>query len=411
MRHRRWLVLLPVIFVTYSLAFLDRTNYAFGAAAGLAADLHISSNAASFLGALFFLGYFLFQIPGTVYAERRSVKRLIFVGLILWGGLASATGVISDIRLLYADRFLLGVVESAVLPALLVLVARWFAASERATANALVIVGNPVTLLWSSILSGYLAAKLGWQWMFVAEGVPAMLWAFVWWWLVAERPSEARWLAPADREALAAQLAAEQRVIAPVRNYRAAFRSPFVIALAVQYFCWSVGVYGFVLWLPSILKAGGGGLVAVGWLSAVPYLAAIIAEVLVSRLSDRSGRRKIMIWPFLLIGAAVFYASYALGPSHFWLSFALLIAAGAAMYAPYGPFFAWIAEVLPANVAGGAIALINGMGALGSFTGIYAVGFLNGLTGKPALSYLAMAAALAVSAVITLFLPGRARGV
>jgi len=227
----------------------------------------------------------------------------------------------------------------------------------------------------------------------------------VWWLLVAERPSEARWLSDAGREALEARLAAEQQTLKPVRDYRAAFRSPFVIALAVQYFCWSVGVYGFVLWLPSILKAGGGGLVTVGWLTAVPYLAAIIAEVLMSLLSDRSGRRKIMIWPFLLIGAAVFYASYALGPSHFWLSFALLVAAAASMYAPYGPFFAWITEILPANVAGGAIALINGMGALGSFTGTYAVGWLNGVTGSPGMSYLAMAAALAISALLTLALP------
>jgi nitrate/nitrite transporter NarK len=226
---------------------------------------------------------------------------------------------------------------------------------------------------------------------------------------MAERPSEAHWLGRADRGALEAKLVQEQRDIAPVRDYRAAFRSPFVIALAVQYFFWSVGVYGFVLWLPSILKAGGDSIVAVGWLAAAPYLAAIVAELLVSRLSDRSGLRRVIIWPFLLIGACVFYASYALGPSHFWLSFALLIAAGAAMYAPYGPFFAWIPEALPANVAGGATALINGMGALGSFTGAYAVGLLNGLSGKPDLSYLALAAALAVSGVITLFLPDRKR--
>jgi MFS family permease len=410
MLNRRWLLLLPVIFVTYSLAFLDRTNYAFGAAAGMAADLHISAAESSFLGALFFLGYFLFQVPGAIYAQRKSVKRLIFVGLILWGGLAAATGLIIDINLLYADRFLLGVVESAVLPALLILSARWFTRSERATANALIIIGNPVTLLWSSVLSGYLAASLGWRGMFIAEGLPPIIWAFIWWRLVAERPSEARWLSPRDRDALETQLAEEQRGLAPVRDYRAAFRSPFVIALAVQYFCWSIGVYGFVLWLPSILKAGGGGLVELGWLTAVPYLAAIICEVSVSMISDRTGRRRIIIWPFLLLGAAVFYASYVVGPSHFWLSFALLVAAGAAMYAPYGPFFAWIPEMLPANVAGGAIALINGMGALGSFVGAYAVGRLNGLTGNPDLSYLTMAAALAVSALITFFLPERRAG-
>jgi MFS family permease len=335
---------------------------------------------------------------------------MIFAGLIGWGVLASATGLIADIRLLYIDRFLLGIVESAVLPALLILSARWFTASERATASALIVVGNPVTLLWSSVLSGYLASSLGWRGMFIAEGIPAILWAFVWWRLVAERPSQARWLSPQDRDSLEARLAAEQRDLKPVRDYRAAFRSPFVIALAVQYFCWSIGVYGFVLWLPSILKSSGISLVTLGWLTAVPYLAAIIAEIGISRLSDRIGRRKIMIWPFLLVGTIAFYGSFAVGASNFWLSFALLVTAGAAMYAPYGPFFAWIAEVLPANVAGGALALINSMGALGSFVGAYAVGRLNGLTGNPDLSYLALAAALAMSAGITLFLPERGRG-
>jgi MFS family permease len=246
--------------------------------------------------------------------------------------------------------------------------------------------------------------------MFVAEGVPPILWAFAWWRLVSDRPCQARWLSEEDRAALEAQLAEEQRRVAPIRDYKAAFRAPLVIALAAQYFCWSVGVYGFVLWLPSILEAHKSGIVTVGWLTAIPYLAAIVAMLLVSSFSDRRRRRKIAIWPFLLLGAIAFYASYAFGPAHFQLGFAALIVAGAAMYAPYGPFFAYLPEVLPANVAGGAIALVNSMGALGSFTGTYVVGFLNGATGTPDMSYLVMAAALAISAAITAFLPEPAAG-
>jgi MFS family permease len=166
-----------------------------------------------------------------------------------------------------------------------------------------------------------------------------------------------------------------------------------------------------VLWLPSILKGGGFSLVAVGWLTAVPYLAAIIAEVLISVVSDRTGRRKPLIWPFLMIGATAFYGSYAVGAADFRLSFALLILAGAAMYAPYGPFFAWLTEILPANVAGGAIALINSMGALGSFIGAYGVGMLNGYTGSSGMSFLMMAAALVVSAVLTYLAPAPAKRV
>ena len=402
--NRRWTVLLPVIFVSYSLAYLDRANFSFGAAAGMAADLHITAAQNSLLGSLFFLGYFLFQIPGAAYAQKYSAKRLIFFGLIGWGLLASATGVITDITLLYIDRFLLGVVESAVLPAMLILQSRWYTSAERARANAFLVLGNPVTMLWMSLLSGYLAAEMGWRWMFIIEGLPPVFWALIWWKVVADHPREAAWFSKPEQEALDAKLTEEQKGIPPLRNYAAAFRTPRVIALSAQYFLWSIGVYGFVIWLPSILKTREMGMVELGFLSAVPYLAAVIAEVSVATWSDFSRRRMPLVWPCLALAAAAFYASYLLGSSHFWGSFVLLVIAGAMMYAPYGPYFAYLAETLPRNVAGGAIALINSMGALGSFVGAYGVGRLNDITGSPGASYVMMAAALIVSAAITYML-------
>ena len=404
-------MLLPVIFVSYSLSYLDRANFSFGAAAGMADDLHITAAQSSLLGSLFFLGYFCFQIPGAIYAQRYSVKKLIFVGLIGWGALASATGLISDIRLLYLDRFLLGIVESAVLPAMLVLQARWYTRSERARANAFLVLGNPATMLWMSLLSGYLAAGFGWRWMFIIEGLPPIIWAFVWWRLVADRPREAAWLPEADRITLENKLAEEQRDIAPIANYAAAFKSPRVILLSAQYFLWSIGVYGFVIWLPSMLKTSDMGMAEVGLLSSVPYLAAVIAEISVATWSDISGKRMGLVWPCFVLAALAFYGSYLLGTTHFWASFALLTIAGAMMYAPYGPFFAYLSEVLPTNVAGGAIAMINSMGALGSFVGAYGVGLLNGYTGSSGMSFLMMAAALIVSALLTYLAPAPAKQV
>ena len=401
-------MLLPVIFVSYSLSYLDRANFSFGAAAGMATDLNISASENSLLGSLFFLGYFLFQIPGAIYAQRYSAKRLIFFGLIGWGLLASATGLITDINLLYLDRFLLGIVESAVLPAMLILQSRWYTRNERARANAFLVLGNPATMLWMSLLSGWLVSEFGWRWMFIIEGLPPVIWAFVWWKVVADHPRDATWLAPADQQALDAQLAQEQRGIAPIRNYAAAFKSPKVIALSAQYFLWSIGVYGFVIWLPSILKTRDMTMTELGLLSAVPYLAAVIAEISVATLSDFSKKRMPLVWPCLFLAAAAFYGSYLLGSTNFWASFVLLIIAGAMMYAPYGPYFAYLAETLPANVAGGAIALINSMGALGSFVGSYGVGRLNAVTGSPGASYLLMAAALIVSAAITFMLGKKA---
>jgi sugar phosphate permease len=402
--NRRWTVLLPVIFISYSLSYLDRANFSFGAAAGMAKDLQLSAGQNVWLGSLFFLGYFFFQIPGAIYAQRYSAKRLIFFGLIGWGVLASATGLITDIKLLYIDRFLLGVVESAVLPAMLILQSRWYTRVERARANAFLVLGNPATMLWMSLLSGYLVAAAGWRWMFIIEGLPPVIWAFVWWWQVADHPREAAWMPRADQEALDAQLTAEQKGIPPVRNYAAAFKSPLVMALSAQYFLWSIGVYGFVIWLPSILKTREMGMVELGFLAAVPYLMAVIGEIAFATWSDFSGRRMSLVWPCFLVAAAAFYGSYLLGSTNFWASFVLLVIAGAMMYAPYGPFFAYLAESIPRNVAGGAIALINSMGALGSFVGSFGVGKLNEITGTPGASYVMMAAALIVSAAITYML-------
>ena len=195
---RRWWYLMPVVFITYSLAYLDRANYGFAAASGMADDLGITPAMSSLLGALFFLGYFFFQVPGAIYAEKRSVKRLIFWSLIGWGGLATLTGLVPNVTLLIAIRFLLGVVEAAVMPAMLVYLCHWFTKRERSRANTFLILGNPVTILWMSVVSGYLIHALDWRWMFIIEGLPAVIWAFIWWRVAAERPKDAKWLDQAE---------------------------------------------------------------------------------------------------------------------------------------------------------------------------------------------------------------------
>jgi sugar phosphate permease len=400
---KRWYRLIPIAFITYSLAYLDRANFGFAAAGGMAKDLNITAAMSSLLGSLFFLGYFFFQVPGALYASRKSARKLIFWSLISWGALAMATGMISNVNALIVIRFLLGVVESAVMPSMLVFLSMWFTKSERSRANTYLILGNPVTILWMSVLSGYLIHSMGWRWMFILEGLPAIIWAFLWWRLVVDKPGEAKWLTDDEKSDLQEKLNAEQKDIKPVKNYAIAFRSKVVLLLCLQYALWCIGVYGFVMWLPSILNAApDSNIVKTGWLSAVPYLLAIIGMLGASYFSDKTLKRKSFIWPFLLIGSLAFYGSYLIGTSNFWLSYALLVIAGGAMYAPYGPFFAVITEVLPRNVSAGAIALINSLGALGSFVGAYIVGYLNGTTGGFGSSYVFMAGSLFVSAILTM---------
>src|SRR3954463_5324602 len=199
---KRWYRLIPVAFITYSLAYLDRANFGFAAAGGMAKDLNITPAISSLLGSLFFLGYFFFQIPGALYAANKSSKKLIFWSLILWGGLAMATGLISDVNLLIVIRFMLGVVESAVMPAMLIFLSRWFTKSERSRANTFLILGNPATILWMSIVSGYLINSVGWRWMFIWEGLPAIVWDFFLWRLVNDKPADAHWLTKDEKAAL-----------------------------------------------------------------------------------------------------------------------------------------------------------------------------------------------------------------
>lgn len=181
--------------------------------------------------------------------------------------------------------------------------------------------------------------------------------------------------------------------------------TPNVILLAIQYLLWSVGTYGFILWLPSIIQvASKQGLGISGLLSAIPYALAIILMLVTSYYSDRMRERKKFVWPYLLVGGIALFISYAIGSHNFWLSFLCLVIAGGCMYAPYGPFFAIMPEILPSNVSGEAMALINSCGALGSFVGVYLVGWIRGVTGGNAGAFVLMGSCLVLSAVLTMII-------
>ena len=401
--RKRWWYLLPAVFVTYSFAYLDRANYGLGAAAGLARSLHITDKQNSLLAALFFLGYFIFQVPGAAFARKHSPTRVIFLSLIIWGALASLTGIVHQFWLLAADRFLLGVAESIVFPAMLFLVTQWFTRSERSRANTVLILGNPLTVLWMSAITGYLIESLGWQKTFIIEGIPPICWAVVWILIARDKPSQAGWITPEAAELLETQLALEQLTIAPVDGVRKALLRRDVLLLSFQYFCWSLGVYGFVLWLPTILRQGGAlSIQMTGLLSAVPYLAAVLLMLGVSHVSDRTLKREALVWPFLLAAGLALLGSFVFSDKSFVFSFICLVIAGACMYAPYGPFFALVPERVPGNVTAEVLALINSLGALGAFVGSYLVGFLHAATGTERAGYMLMSLSLVCSAVLIL---------
>jgi len=405
--RKRWLFLLPSVFITYSLAYLDRANYGFGAAAGLAKTLRITDSQSALLGALFFLGYFFFQIPGAAYARRKSARFLVFWALVGWGTMASLTGVISNFSLLAVDRLLLGAAESFILPAMLILLTNWFTSAERSRTNTLLILGNPITMLWMSLATGYLIRAVGWRMTFILEGLPSVLWGIVWLFIIRDHPHEVSWMDAESTKYLGQQLQHEQLQLPKVAGLKAALRQPGVILLTVQYFFWSLTVYGFVLWLPSVVQSSAAqGIAMTGVISAAPYLIAIVVMLVVSHYSDKSRKRKQFIWPFLMISSAALIGYCLTAGYGFWWGFGFLIVAGAAMYAPYGPFFAVMPEILPRNVSGEVTALVNSSGALGGFAGTWLVGLLKALTGSSISGFLLMASSLTVASIMLMYIPG-----
>lgn len=413
----RFARVVPLAFVTYSLAYLDRVNWGNAVAGGMQQTLGSSSFMVAFTAAVFFPGYCLLQIPGASYAAHRSTRRIIFWALVSWGVIATSTGLVKSVGYLVIARFMLGVVEGVVYPSLLVYLTRWFTKQERSRANTLLILGNPITVTWASVVSGYLVqifnhhpvGKLaGWQVMLLIEGVPTLVWALLWAMLADERPHDAKWLTSEEAAAIQESLDHEQQSIPKMANLWVAFSDARVLLLCGQFLCWSVGIYGLVMWLPQIVNQGlQRGVAKAGLLTAIPYLLSSIVMFAVAVVSDRILVRKPFVWPPLLIGGVALYGSYLAGPAHFALAFLGLIIAGICMYAPYGPFWAMVAEMVPRNVVGESMALINTAGALGGGIGTYFVGWLSGARGLgPAFNF--MAAALLLSGAFTLLVRLRA---
>lgn len=414
----RFARVVPLAFITYALAFLDRQNYGY-AESRLRHDLHLEPWVSSFVASMFFLGYFVFQIPGAAYATHRSLKWLVFWALILWGVLSGLPAVLTSVRLLIADRLLLGAVEGVVLPAMLIYLTRWFTKNERSRASSLLILANPITMAFASVLCGSLihwfdehpfGRMHGWQMMFIVEGLPSLIWAGFWLALADERPTEAKWLTPMQIAAVQERLDAEQRDVSPVRNYRAAFSDGRVIMLAGMYFFFSASSYGLTMYLPQIVEEGTRrGVAASGVLLAIPYLLAAFSMSAVGYHSDRSLKRKPFVWGSMAVGCAAFTGVYLAGPNHFWLASIALIVVCSCIYTPCGPLWAWMGDILPRNVVGESMALVNSIGALGGWVGINFVGDLKGHFHSSGPAFIFLATSFAVSGALALAVRNKPR--
>jgi MFS family permease len=405
----RWVRLIPVAIIVYVISFMDRTNIGF-AFSGMGHDLHISAAKQGLAGGIFFIGYLFLQIPGGHLAERWSAKKFVGIMILIWGVLAFASGLVQNFGQLLIVRFLLGVAEGGIWPAILVLISHWFPARERARAYGVWMMNIAISSIITAPLSGWILSFGDWRTLFFVEGAfPFVIAAPLWWALVTDRPAQASWVSAAEREYIESSLARENAGAPRFAGYREVFRSSVVWRLVVVYFLIQVGFYGLNLWLPHLVKqTTGGSSILVGLVTAIPYLFAIAALWLNARSADRNGRYSIHVATPLALGAVALVVSVALGHiaalSIFLVSLAM---AGALAYD--GPFWASSSRVMPAALAGGAMGLINALGNLGGFVGPYLGGYLQDASGGSFLSTsVVLAVALVLAGLVMLTLRGRA---
>jgi sugar phosphate permease len=404
MDNQRWMRIIPVAFIMYTIAFVDRTNISL-ALPEIGRDLHMDPAQQGNAFGLFFFGYVLLQIPGGYLAERWSAKKFVSTLLVTWGLCAVVCGLVRTQTEFFVMRFLLGVTEGGVWPATLVLLAHWFPRAERARANAYWMLCLPAAVVISSPISGWILGRWGWRTMIVSEGALPFVWLIIWNWYIADHPREARWISTEEREHLEVTLHQESAELETGRMesiFRTFFR-PEVVLLVCIYFIMNSFNYGYQAWLPSAIEAGAKHMsrFMVGVLYAIPYLITMVGMVLNSRHSDRHRERRGHLGAALAFGGALMVSGVLAQGYSPLLAFILLALVGAGSYGGHGPFWAIPTETLPRRVAGSAMGLINALGNLGGYFGPYIVGWLNKETGNFVYGFGSLGAALILGGIIS----------
>ena len=381
--------IVPFCFVLYVISYLDRANIGY-AALQMNRELALSSEAFGFASGIFFIGYFLFEVPSNAMLTRFGARVWIARILVSWGLIACLTAFVQTATQLYVLRFLLGVAEAGFFPGIIVHLTYWFRAKERATTVACFTAAIPVSYLIGAPLSTWVMDNVhwfglsGWRWMILLEAIPAVLGGVAAFLLLTDRPEQARWLEPRQKAWLAGELARDNAVQEGVRHLglREAMLNPKVLLLSLIYFVYQTGSLGVGYWMPQIIRGFSAGLsnTQIGLVAMLPYAAATLGMVLWSRSSDRRAERKMhSALPLLLAGIALLAAGLTGHPVPAML---LITAALTGLYAFKSPFWAVPNLFLTRATAAISIAVINSIGNLGGFVGPYAIGLIKDATGS-----------------------------
>ncbi|HEY6119172.1 MAG TPA: MFS transporter [Pyrinomonadaceae bacterium] len=381
-RHRIERRLLPYLFVLYVIAFLDRMNIG-AAALQMPHDLGFSEGVIGFGAGIFFVGYFLFEIPGALIVERWSARRWIARIMISWGMVTVLMAFIHTARQFYLVRFLVGAAEAGFLPGVIVYLTHWFRYQDRGKAVAFFYAANPLSYVIGSPIAGLLLGitwlgMRGWRWLFMLEGIPAIVFGVITLFYLTDWPDQADWLPPGERSWIIDELRREKESKNRIRSYRIseALRNRDVILLTLCYFCAMTGSYGIAFWLPTIVKRLSGlGDLKVTLLASLPYVAAFIVQQLNGWHSDRTGERR---WhaavSVFLCGVALSLAVlYSSRPA---VSIGLFVLAGGSFYGFQPCFWAVPTLFLSDSAAAASIGLINSVGNLGGLAGPLTLGYL-----------------------------------
>lgn len=402
--------LIPFLFLLYVVAWLDRVNVGF-AALQMNQDLGFSSSVYGFGAGVFFAGYALFEVPSNLVLARVGARLWIARIMFTWGLISIATMFIRDSLSFYVLRFLLGVAEAGFFPGIIYYLGDWYPARQRARAVGWFMAAIPLSIVFGGPLAGLLLelhgllGLAGWQWLFLLEGIPAVLLAFVTLVVLTDHPEQARWLTPEEKQWLGETIRAEQTRARELHRLglMRALLHPTVWLLALILLACQTGSYGLSLWIPQILKdLSGFSDFKVGIITAVPYLAAAVGMVLIGAHSDRTGER-IMHIAVPTMFAVVGFCLSALLTSPLPGMIALTIAAVGDL-GSRGPFWALPGRFLSGSASAGGIALINTVASLGGFIGPYAVGVVRDMTGSYTGGLLFLAALLCVGIICTLLL-------
>ena len=407
--RRVFMRLIPLIFAMMFFNYLDRINIGF-ASLQMNKQLGFSPAVFGFAGSIFFFGYMLLEVPSNLLLHRIGARRWIARILITWGAVAAATAFVWNDTSFYVLRFGLGVMEAGFLPGIAVYLTKWFPERYRARAvggyivagSFSAVLGGPLSTTIMTYVNGPLGLQ-GWQWMFLCEGVPAMVLGLLTLRLMTERPSDAAWLAPEQRDWLERELAAERAALgdAPHPSFLQVAGDSRVWSLACLFGCALVGIYGLFLWLPQIVNSMGQlSTIEVGFLSAGPPLLGVLGTWLISRSSDRTGdRKKHLAFVYAMSALAITGSAYAPSPV---LAYALLCATGLFLYAG-NPLFWSLAASFRTGAAGAAtIALINTIAQFGGLVGPWSIGLVRGYTGDFHYALLTIAGFLVISVIIAL---------